>query len=319
MQDLIIKTDIAVKDSNLTAYAGDIKQMIASVNTELKTDDDFAEAKTLVTKFKKAEDQLKQAKERIFDTGDLKTINDTIVELGDLVRDTRLNLNRQVTAREKEIKKELIDNAYSVIEQAVTDSGFATIIEPADYNEVSAQIKGKRKIEAMQVALNAYTGAKIAEIAAYAKELNTKKTTIKKAIKGHETLFDINQLLLNDAPEELITARIKQHQAEIEAAAQVKAEQMAKAKAEEVKAEIKQSIEPPLPELDPAITRPEKPTPTEPVNSYVIRVSLQATHTQAVEVARNLAQIYGRENVQLTKTEEKNESKIGIYRARRNG
>lgn len=300
MQDLIITTDIAVKDSNLTAYATDIKQIIESVNTELKTDDDFAEAKALVTKFKKAEDQLKEAKERIFDSGDLKTINDTIVELGDLVRDTRLNLNRQVTAREKEIKKELIDNAYGVIEQAITDSGFATIIETVNYNEVSEQIKGKRKIEAMQTALNAYTGAKIAEITAQAKELNTKKTAIKKAIEGHETLFDINQLLLNDTSEELITARIKQHQAEIEAAAQAKAEQIAKE--QEIKREIKQSIEPPLPDFEPAIG---KPTPTEPVNSYVIRVSLQATHTQAVEVARNLAQIYSRENVQLTKTEER--------------
>jgi len=313
MLDLILKVNTEITANNLDDYAVQIKKQVESVSTELVTDDDFANAKELVKAFKKSEDSLKDAKESIFDQGDLQKINDTIIELHDMVREKRLALNKLVTAEEKSRKQKLLDDAFQSVEKVHRSCKWSNLIDFPSHDDFIAQIKGKKLFDSMKDALDRFVGITIQDINSQSSEIENRAETIKVMIEGYESLFSIDDLLkMEGDASKYINARISAHKAEIELAAKAKAEEIAKqaelAKQKESQQsqgqeQVKQSIDQPIPEMDPVIPELRK-NENEPIENYIIRISLHASNSDAVEIARKLANVYSRENVSLTKLQE---------------
>lgn len=303
MLDLVLKVDTKITANNLDEYADEIKKQVDAVSTDLQTDDDFAEAETLVKSFKKSEDALLAAKENIFEQGDLRKINDTITELHSTVREKRLVLNRLVTKEKAVKKKNLIDDAFTAVDKVYIEAKWSKHIALPSFSEFEDQVKGKKKFDAMENALNRFVGLQIQAIHNQEDALNKKAIELGAMIEGFEHLFDMNTLLgYEDKAEEFIVARIEKHNAEIDAAAKAKAQEMSKqveSKQDEIKEQAAKSIDPPIPTINSELNN--QSSSGEPVNDYVIRISMQVTQTKAVEIARDFADIYSRENVQLTK------------------
>ena len=231
MKELILQAKTEITANNLPDFAKDLRALLKGVNTDLKTDDDFATAKELVKKFDLSEKALKEAKERIFESGEFN-------ELSDECRTVRLELNRTVTAKEKQVKQELIDKASQTIKKAFDDSvmyAYLTI----EWSDIANEIKGKKLLSKMEEALNTYVGVKINAIQIEETALLTKLKLIQSLVKDNEHLFNLENLMRIDGDyEEHIKSRIQENdeaiaeKAKIEAARLVEQERQANAKAE---------------------------------------------------------------------------------------
>ena len=112
LPDLKIKATVTVAYSNLPYYTKCIREMFSEVQTDLKTDKQFVEAKRNIKICEKAEQSIKSAEENfLLETGDVKRIVDEFRYTNEFVRTVRLQLNRQVKKREDEIKSDLCDKA----------------------------------------------------------------------------------------------------------------------------------------------------------------------------------------------------------------
>lgn len=314
MNELVLIADIVIKENNLDQYAIDIKKQLNEVSTELNTDDDFAEAETLVKSFKKSEDALMAAKEKIFDTGDLRKINDTIIELHELCRDKRLTLDKAVKSRKEQIKNEMLDKAVAAVTNAKTDAVYSNHINIPQRDEFKNQIKGKRTTETMQEALDRFVGIQIQDIASQTNAINKKVKAINTLIEGSESLFDMNHLISFAGDyKDFIIKKIENHKAEVQAQvdARVKQQAMAEARqsAQQQQPAQQQNIQQPAQNQQPDPVIPEmqqqNTQANEPTSHYILRVDYVATNTQAVQMARRLAGTFGRENVNLSIKQEK--------------
>jgi len=296
MKDLIIKVKTDIVSNNLPDFAKDIKSQLAKISTDLQTDDQFIEAKDFIKSLKKAEDELKASKERIFETGDLSEINATINELSDLCRTKRLDLNRQVTTQETERKAELITKAVFAVNEATGELKHSKFIEALPRSDFENQIKGKSKLDSMKDALDRFVGITVTDLASQNKALSERAGLIETLIKGNESLFNFDSLMTNPDAPTFITERIQAHEKQVEAAAEAKAQKMA---AEQAKQE--QPVEVPEQPIEtPPASTVEPKSPGKQFN-YSITLSLTCDHESVVEVARTLAEAHGRENVKLNK------------------
>jgi len=304
MQDLIIKVKTDIVSNNLPAFSKEIKSQLAEINTELKTDNDFAEAEDFVKSLKKAEDELKEAKERIFETGDLSEINATINELSELCREKRLDLNKQVKQRKEDIKSEMVTKSIFAVNEAAKDLKYAKFIEAVPRSEYENQLKSKRTIQSMQDALDRFVGITITDLTDKNKQMSERAELIKTLIKGNESLFNFDSLMTNENAPQFITERIEAHEKQVKEAAEAKAKELAeqqakKEQAESVNEQLSQQV---APASTMAPSKPDiEPVNDEPVFNYSITLSITCGHSKAVSIARALADDHGRENVKLAK------------------
>jgi len=101
-----------VKDTNLAVYKESAESFIASINTDLKTDEDFANAEKTVKFCEAAEKKLDAVKEQaISQTADIDELFKTLDFLKQQMRAKRLDLNKSVTTKKTEIKNQIISEA----------------------------------------------------------------------------------------------------------------------------------------------------------------------------------------------------------------
>ena len=94
MQEIILKIQSAIVASNIDDVAASVRAEVAKVNTDLKTDEDFATAEQQVKDFKAAEDAIKAAQEAaLSEAADVKKLLDTTSEIIALLAKTRLDLD----------------------------------------------------------------------------------------------------------------------------------------------------------------------------------------------------------------------------------
>jgi len=250
MKNLILKAKTEIVSNNLPEFAIEFRKLLKGVNTDLKTDNDFAEAKELVKNFDLNEKELKAAKEKIFESGGLAEINTLINELSSECREVRLKLNTRVKTEEKKIKDELVKNAVETIENAMAKSEMYIYLT-IDYSDAAEQIKGKKLLSKMKEALNTYVGIKINAIQIEETGLIAKKNLIFEKIKECRELFNIDNLMNDDDFINSIDARIAANKKAIEDKATEKAERIAenqrradaKAKADQLAAEARKEPE----------------------------------------------------------------------------
>jgi predicted phage-related endonuclease len=245
---LRIEVTGAVTASNLAEFKATALTAIRSVNRELRTDADFADADKAVKWCADVEARLKAAKEHaLSQTADIDALFKTLDDISAEARTVRLDLDKLVKRRKDEVREQAVTAARKAL-----DAHIATLqaeLAPMRLQPVAADfagaIKGLRSIASMQDALDtALAGAKIAADA-QARGIRANVAHFNKTAVGMEFLFHDLAQLVHKAPDDfelvlagrirkqmdLAEAQEKQRQAD-EAARIAAAEQRAREQAE---------------------------------------------------------------------------------------
>ena len=227
-----------VQNSNLAAYKEHALAVFSAINTDLQTDQDFADAESTVKWCKDVEDRLEAAKQHaLSQTESIDELFRTIDDLRESARQKRLELNKAVTARKVAIRDEIRANAETALKDhlgtvnARWEGRFSVDWPEADF---AAAMKNKRTIQSLRDSVDqVLADAKIAA-SAQADAMDANIREFEKLAEGYETLFsDLNTLIKKPADDFAATVklRIAEHK-EAEAARQ-EAEAKRKAEAEE--------------------------------------------------------------------------------------
>ena len=296
MQEIILKIQSAIVASNIDDVAASVRAEIAKVNTDLKTDEDFATAEQQVKDFKNAEDAIKEARDAaLSEAQDVRKLLDTTDEIIELLAQTRLALDKRVKAQKTKVKEEITSRTREGINKSLAGcdvrlrAAMRKVLRIDELDGVLAEAtKGKKTLAGLEkgcAEVLANWTALIGKTEAY---MQARYAQIP-ADRLH--LFaDLDDLLALDSGfEDAIAARIaaddERQAAEkariaAEAAAKAEAELREKIAAEEwAKAGTAATTEPqPMPE----------PTHDEPVLEYIITVKMNTTLTNAKAIANNL-------------------------------
>lgn len=224
-----------VSNSNLVEYKGTALAFIQSVNTDLQSDQDFANADKAVKFFSSGEKELEAVKERaLSDTADIKELFSTIDELKEEMRQKRLTLSKLVKTRKDEIRNEIALKAKTqfsdlLISTSKNLNGIQITQVTADFDGV---MKGKRTVESLQNAVDTELSRVKIELSEISELVRTNLNSLNSLTElagKHKFLFsDYAQLIFKDNDDliNLIKSRIAEHEQAEEARKADEREQM---------------------------------------------------------------------------------------------
>lgn len=227
--------------SNLPEFKEAATAFITSINTELVTDEDFAQAEANVKFCKDAEDNIEATKKSaIAQTASIDELMRTLDFISDQLRVKRLDLDKKVKSEKENRRLEIVTKArialgehFTSLEREIHPIELRTT--PTDF---AGAIKGKKTLSSMQDAVNSVLANAKIELDATAKDIRAKREWLKANADGYQMLFaDMNNIIYKpmDDLQVLVKSRIAEHkqkEAEREAAIKAQAEADAKAKVE---------------------------------------------------------------------------------------
>lgn len=231
-----------VLSSNLAQWKGVVVSRIQAINTDLRSDEDFAIAEKTVKFLDDAEKRVDLVKEQAqSQSADLDTLYRTLDGLKAEMRSKRLTLEKLVKAQKDSIRVEIAQEGRDALAAHIAALnqriGRAVLIEAsADF---AGAMKGKKTITSLREAVgNELARAKI-DASALADKVEANLQTMAK-YSQYQFLFHDSRQLLMKSNEDLLAVienRIAKHKAEeaarIEAeTARIRAEEERKAKAE---------------------------------------------------------------------------------------
>lgn len=249
-----------VTASNLPAYRDSALEFIKAINTDLKTDQDFADAEQTVKFCEGAEKNLQVVKDQaISQTASIDELFRALDQISEAMRSKRLALEKLVKTRKDQIRAEIVQagrkNWNDHVTQLNAKLAHVTVVVPMP--DFATAIKGKRTLASLREAVDAVlTGAKIA--ATQQSDLfGSRLAIIDEVAKGHGFLVrDLPALVA--MPTETLSAVIKQRIADHDATLARKSED------ERIRREAAAAREqpPPAPISTPASTQRAIPTET---------------------------------------------------------
>ncbi|HSH28062.1 MAG TPA: hypothetical protein VK972_09925, partial [Wenzhouxiangella sp.] len=210
-----------VTASNLPAVRETAIARIQSINTDLATDEDFADAEATVKWCKKLEDRIKAAKEHaLSQTESIDALFRTMDEIAGEARKARLSLDKQVKARKDEIRAEIIEKRLADLQEhyrQINDGiNGAALQEPADARQrIAAAMKNKRTIVSLRDAADQAVADMKLEANDRADNAHAVLKRIDAVADEHRHLFPDRVGLITADPaqiEDTIKARIADHQ-----------------------------------------------------------------------------------------------------------
>ena len=182
---LRIEVTGAVTASNLAAFKETALSAIRSVNRDLKTDQDFADADASVKWCGDVESRLASAKEHaLSQTASIDALFKAIDDISAEARKVRLDLEKLVKARKDQIRMEIVSEAVAkgnehmrTLNERIGKPLMPTV--PADYAGV---IKGKRSITSLRDAVD----TELARVKIAANEIADRITLNLRAIEAAE-------------------------------------------------------------------------------------------------------------------------------------
>lgn len=228
--------------SNLQEFEAHARRVIAGIKTDLVTDQDFADAEQTVKFCKKAEERLAAAKDAVLaQTVSLDEAFRTIDSVSEDLRQTRLKLDKAVKAQKDARKGEIVLTAKQALDahiQSLRDQH--NIIMPVINADFAGAIKGKKKLEAMQTAVDQVLANAKVEANQAADLIRGNIAQIEEHAADYKFLFnDFGQICMK--PHEdfaaIVTARVLEHKAaeekrQAEERERIRQEEEAKAKRE---------------------------------------------------------------------------------------
>jgi predicted phage-related endonuclease len=208
-----------VTASNLAEFKATALAAIRSVNRELATDQDFADAEKAVKWCVDVEDRLKAAKEHaLSQTTTIDALFKAIDDISAEARRVRLDLDKLVTRRKTEVKEDAIVRARKALDThiAVIHAEIAPMRMLPVAADFAGAIKGKKSLASMQDALDGVLAAAKIDADAAARAIRANVAAFQAKAAGLEFLFaDLGQIVHKAADDfaTLVQARIDAHKA----------------------------------------------------------------------------------------------------------
>jgi predicted phage-related endonuclease len=232
-----------VTANNLPEFKETALAAIRSVNRELKTDQDFADAEKAVKWCGDVETRLEAAKQHALgQTASIDALFKAIDDISAEARRVRLDLNKLVTQRKGEVKDEAVDKVRRALNQHLQaiNAELAPISLPQFPVDFAGAIKGMRSIDSMVEALGATLANAKITADGLARGIRQNILVLEQKGAGYDFLFSDLSQIVHKAPDDfavLVQARISQHkEAEIEKEGrrQAEADRRAQERAEEM-------------------------------------------------------------------------------------
>ena len=204
MPSLFIQIAGEVTTSNLPAFRDTALAQIEAINTNLQTDQDFANAEATVKHFGKAEKELEAAKKQAMaQTADIDALFRTVDQLKETMRSKRLELDKLVKARKVAIKQEIITEAKISFNNHIGHINLRLpVAVPVMSPDFTGAIKGKKTVKSIRDAVaDTLASAKI-DVTNYRKTIEENYDLLTKEINGraYDFLFrDLSQILLMES------------------------------------------------------------------------------------------------------------------------
>lgn len=237
-----------VTASNLAEFKQTALATIRSVNRELKTDQDFADAEKAVKWCGDVESRLKAAKEHaLSQTASIDALFKALDDIGAEARTVRLDLDKLVARRKTEVKEEAVARARRALDDHIArlNSEIAPFRLPPIAADFAGTVKGLKSVASMQDKLDGLLAT--AKIAAEADALAIRANvaTFKADASDHEFLFADLGAVIHKAADDfkaLVRGRIAQHKVAEAERARAKAEAEARAAEQRRQAEEAQRL-----------------------------------------------------------------------------
>lgn len=226
-----------VTASNLDAFKSHALTVISNISTELKTDQDFADADATVKWCSEVEDKLKAAKEHaLSQTESIDVLFKAIDDITAETRRKRLELEKLVKARKDMIRSDIVmDAAKALLDHIDQINGTlgGRIRMPRVASDFAGAIKGKKSISSLREAADSELARAKIEASRVADGIRVNQASLNELAVDHKFLFqDFQDLALkaNDDLVALIKVRINeynQQQEELKRLEDEKAQQLA--------------------------------------------------------------------------------------------
>lgn len=249
---LNVQVEGRIVQSNLPEFKASALALLDSINRNLVTDEDFIEAKENIKDCQTVEGMMAELRVKVLEQAE--NINGVVLALEEIsakYRDTRLSLNKLVTAAEASRKEEIIRAGQVALGEflaSLADSFDGRVMLPAIPADFKEAAKGKKTISTMEKAVAEELNRAKLKATETAETIRANIRALDSAGADYGFLFADLQQVVTKAPEDsktLIQFRIQQHQAKeaerLEAErARIAAEEKAKAEraaAEKARAE----------------------------------------------------------------------------------
>ncbi len=207
-----------VTASNLDAFKAHALAVISDINTELSTDQDFANADATVKWCGEVEDKLKAAKEHaLSQTESIDVLFKAIDDITAETRRKRLELEKLIKARKDIIRSDIVMDAAKALQvhiDQINETLNSRIRMPKVPADFAGAIKGKRTIDSLKEAADAELARAKIEASRIADLIRTNLKSLNELAIKHGFLFhDAQELVLkaNDDLVALIKVRINEH------------------------------------------------------------------------------------------------------------
>lgn len=206
-----------VTSSNLAAFKSHALGVIGSINRDLVTDQDFADAEKTVKWCKDVEDRLKAAKQHaLSQTASIDELFRTLDDIGEEARVTRLDLDKLVKAMKDSRRAEILNTAATTLQNHI--AAINKRIHPCSIGSLNANfsgaMKGKRTITTLQDAADSELARAKIEINAQADLIHANLVSYKELAAGFEFLFsDLHEITSKQSDDfkSLVRLRIADH------------------------------------------------------------------------------------------------------------
>lgn len=205
--------------SNLDVFKVEAERLVEESKRPLATDQDFADREALNKVFKESEDKIALIREQV--VGEFQDIDRFCRELGhigELIRQARLNGEKQVKARKEAIRLEIQQKAEWSFQSYVDaiNARLGTVRLPALRPDIAGAMKGKKTLASLQDAADTAVAQAKIEADRLTKQIEANLSLLRELGAGHDFLFaDAQQLVQKEAGDLalVIQARIAEHQA----------------------------------------------------------------------------------------------------------
>lgn len=231
-----------VTASNLAEYKAHALAVFESINRELVTDDQFADAEKTIKWAGDVETRLAAAKQHaLSQTASIDELFRTIDDISAEARRVRLDLDKLVKARKDTIRLEIVTGGAQALSAHLEslNKRLGKSYMPSVPADFAGAIKNKRTLESMRDSVaTALANAKI-EASAIADRIQANLTTLRELGADHTFLFSDTATIVLKAPDDLhliVKSRIADHKAaevvkEEATRVRIQAEEQAKAQA----------------------------------------------------------------------------------------
>lgn len=279
--------------SNLPMFKAKADQFIASIKTDLLTDEDFANAEETIKFCDKAEKNLELAKgAAIAQTASIDDLMRTIDHIGAQLREKRLLLTRTVKDKKELLKADILNKAkLGFLEYATAlEAEIAPLRLVYQMPDFAGAMKSKRTLATLHDAVDTEMASAKIGIDANAKAIRARSTWYTGAAAGYGFLFADLQTIIQKSDDDfklLVNSRIDAHKAD--EAAKLEADRARIA--EEERAKLAVVAEP---------VAVEVPAPIQAAAPSIARLEVAQAAPEATPPTLRLGQIADRLGFALT-------------------